>query len=161
MMRLAALVSLFAWIFISCKGGSASPVEDKSKIDPPIEQTNILDSKSKRSPDLGTVKGEVSVKRGEDGEEDTGTLILKSKPGMGVEGSFHLLENEYQLRGIRESESIRLWVSQKNEGLGAAQKGAMTGTIHDNNYVGTFSISGNGGEPKISGTWKSSGILGR
>ena len=70
-----------------------------------------------------------------------------------LNGTLSFADRSFCLTGIKEGDRLRLWASREADDVLGAQRGFLFGSAQNGGYEGVFALSGNGGEPRLGGTW--------
>jgi hypothetical protein len=82
-------------------------------------------------------------------------VSLAVMPDDQVQGTLTLAGRPLSVHGIKEGETLRLWVSGGESDPTAVRRGYVVGTLEGDKLTGAFAISGNGGAPALKGRWVS------
>ncbi len=158
-------IFLLAWcVFaaLGCGTGEKEPVLNTGSAQSETSKESNKPGKTPVSPpaldpkkDSGkTVTGKATWDAVRDGgQAQDGNIRLVLSDTGDVTGSLSLEGVPISLTGVKQQDTLRLWAALETEDLKAVRRGYMFGIAKDGLIEGFFTISGNGGEPRLSGSW--------
>ncbi len=98
----------------------------------------------------GKAMCETELQPGQAGE---GQVALRLHKTGSINGTLSFSNRSFSLNGIKDGDTLRLWASAKGDDAVGVHRGFLFGRAQNGGYGGIFAISGNGGEPRVGGTW--------
>jgi hypothetical protein len=159
---------LFALIvFSSVCCTSAEPEQhaventDQVGVGTPVSSEPVDTSKHDQPPipdDENTITGEAVYETGlGDDQPERGRVVLSIRENGAITGTLSFSNFSVALSGIEEGDSARVWASPTGDRVDGTHRGFLFGQVQNGRYQGFFAISGNGGDPRLEGTWFASG----
>lgn len=165
-MKILFSVMVAAMFFtLSCnKSSPKSPQKNENKITKAFKITPPKKTYRPRK-----IEGTLVLKPMEkDGQETTASLSLSIDEEERARGKITIKDRSFRLQGYRDKDSLRCWISPEtppakvspdprdDETESMSLYGVLFAQASGNDFTGSISLSGHGGSPIFSGTFRES-----
>ncbi len=160
-----AKMGLVAWVVVASLGCGTSEPEpmakptkerpEPSQKSDSIEKAVVKPAAKDKTDDVKRFKGSAQVETVKEGEPpEKGALALELTDTGEVKGSLLMGGIKIGLKGLKQDDVWRLWAAFETDDLTAIRRGYLLGLTEGEQVEGRFAISGNGGEPRLLGSWR-------